>query len=255
VANLQGLGVREEQQDFFAISDLESSQNEPDRLTLLLADGMGGGQSGGDIARLVIDELRAWLAQSGPEAPFAKVIDGIVRIHSMVAQQWLGEGGTTLVAARALAGRLEFAAAGDSELFLIRAGRAYEVNQRHELIFERYAQVIRDQTTLAQAHADPQSGALTSFIGGPDLRIDYSRRPLELKAGDCLIACSDGVSDVLPWSDLAQLAALEPAAACAEIERAITLHGRADQDNYTAIVALYNPAPAVSIPSTLETRT
>jgi protein phosphatase len=236
------LGAREDQQDFFAISSLADACD-PAWLAFVLADGMGGGEAGAEIAQLAVESLRANLDPSAAETSFDELIDGIGQIHRTVAERWRGQGGTTLVVARAVGAELEFASVGDSVLALVRGGRLYQLSRRHELVFDRYAAAARGECSVAEALADPQGSALTSFIGGPDLLIDRTRRPLRLEPGDCLIACSDGVSDCVSGDLLAELGTEAPEDQVAGLDRAITLQQRADQDNYTAVVAHYETPP------------
>ncbi|MDR1427320.1 MAG: serine/threonine-protein phosphatase [Bifidobacteriaceae bacterium] len=228
--------MRESQQDAFALSRLPPDDAVP-TFHMILADGMGGADQGAVIAQTAVSALRAVLDSMAPEDPFERVTDAIVEVNTRVNTAYEERGGTTLIVARAVGGRLWFASVGDSQLYLWRAGRIYEMNQRHEYLTDLYAEALAGRTTVAEALADPQMGALTSFIGGGDLAIDATRRPFPLRPGDTLLACSDGVSDTLGVAALEDCLGAGPDAACAAIVGLIRERDLPDQDNYTALVA------------------
>ena len=117
LANLQGLGNREEQQDAFGISRMEHM--EEDGLLAVLCDGMGGMAEGGMIAAETAAEMVAMF----PWQDNSIVPEWIGQRSNRVYQQFRGHGGTTLVAALLTGPLLFFWCVGDSDLFLLRQGR------------------------------------------------------------------------------------------------------------------------------------
>ena len=93
IANLQGLGQREQQQDAFGISPAD--RYETDGILAVLCDGMGG------MAVTSVPKLISACTQT-------------------IYQQFYGHGGCTLVAAWILGNQLQFWSVGDSDLFLLR---------------------------------------------------------------------------------------------------------------------------------------
>lgn len=247
VANLQGLGMREEQQDAFAFSPL--ARYEEDGLLAVLCDGMGGMQAGSDIARMTISRvLSSWRTNAwacgpgdpggpgGPESGARALRD----INAEVYAQYAGQGGATLVAAYLCGARLWFWCVGDSDLFLYREAHLYALNARHEYRNELLLQALYGHIPLEEALDDPQGAALSQYIGRERAQCDYTRRPFPLREGDRLLLCSDGVSDPLPLSDIAACMALPPQQCCEALERRIQTERLPDQDNYTAIVIHIN---------------
>ena len=108
LANLQGLGDREEQQDAFGLSRWE--RLEQDGLLAVLCDGMGGMAEGGRIAA----ETAAELIGEFPWADDSAVPAWVRQRSSWVYQQFRGHGGTTLVAALLRGPALFFWCVGDS---------------------------------------------------------------------------------------------------------------------------------------------
>ena len=91
LANLQGVGSREEQQDAFGISRMD--RYEEDGLLAVLCDGMGGMAEGGMIAA----ETASQLVGIFPWADDSDVPGWVYQRSARVYQQFRGHGGTTLV--------------------------------------------------------------------------------------------------------------------------------------------------------------
>jgi protein phosphatase len=104
---------------------------------------------------------------------------------------------------------------------------------------EIYLQCIREgYINPDEGREDSEAAALTSFLGMHGLEnVDYSVRPLPLKPGDVLLACSDGVGGVLDEGEvLTALGCETPELICKQLEENILMYHRKNQDNYTAIV-------------------
>jgi protein phosphatase len=238
IANLQGDGQRRYQQDFFALSDAGPAAIEARGFSLVLADGMGGALDGAAIAQETVDFLHRSLDDGAtPEQILASIEQANVNIY----ERYRESGGTTLIVARVFEDALWFASVGDSNVFLRRGGRLFELNRRHEFLFDLYARALDGLLSIAEAEGNAQAKALSSFIGCGALRVDYSRSPVLLEAGDVLLVCSDGVSDTLSCAQLLEAVELPAAACCLELERMIEAAALRTQDNYTAIVVRYEP--------------
>ena len=126
LANLQGIGSRQEQQDSFGISRFD--RYEEDGLLVILCDGMGGMAEGRKIAADTASELmNAFPWENDKDIPA-----WINWRSGKVYQQFRGHGGTTLVAALLRKNALSFWCVGDSDLFLLRSGSLYSLNMRQE---------------------------------------------------------------------------------------------------------------------------
>ena len=234
LANLQGLGCREEQQDAFGISRMD--RYEAEGLLAVLCDGMGGMAEGGKIAT----ETAAELVSLFPWEEDDFVPRWARQRSARVYRQFRGHGGTTLVAAQVKGDRLSFWCVGDSDLFLLREGKLYSLNTRQEYQNELILRALGGAFPLENAFLDPQSGALSEYIGKEEVHGDCSRIPFPLLPGDALLLCSDGVSDTLTLKQLREALGLPPQACCDKLEREILLAQKPGQDNYTAIVIHYH---------------
>lgn len=234
LANLQGIGMRTEQQDAFGMSPLDRYKE--NGLLAVLCDGMGGMAAGGAIA----SETAAGLLRSFPWPDDGQALQWILQHSRWVYDQFRGLGGTTLVAALLRAGRLWFWCVGDSDLFLLRQGELYALHLPQEYRYELALRALEEGTPLEAAFLDPQAGALTEYIGKAEITCRHTRVPLRLEQEDTLLLCSDGVSDTLTKKQLREALALPPQAACDRLEEAILAAGLPGQDNYTAIILRYH---------------
>ena len=234
LANLQGIGSREEQQDAFGISPVD--RYEEDGLLAVLCDGMGGMAEGG----LIASETTSQLMGSFPWAEDSSVPGWIAQHSARVYQQFRGQGGTTLVAAMLKENRLSFWCVGDSDLFLLREGRLYSLNIRQEFKNDLVLRALEGAFPVEEAFRDPQADALSQYIGKEEAKCDHTRIPFLLQPEDALLLCSDGVSDTLTLKQIREAMALSPQACCDKLEEEILAAGKPNQDNFTAIVWNYH---------------
>ena len=234
LANLQGIGARDEQQDAFGMSPL--GRYKENGLLAVLCDGMGGMAAGGAIASETVTGLLGFFPWPDEE----QALQWIWQQSRRVYDRFRGRGGTTLVATLLRGERLWFCCAGDSDLFLLRQGELYPLHIPQEYRYDLALQALEIGSPLEAAFGDPQAGALTEYIGKAEVTCRYSRIPLRLEKEDTLLLCSDGVSDTLTKKQLREALALPPQAACDRLEEDILAAGLPNQDNYTAIIMRYH---------------
>lgn len=191
----------------------------------VVADGMGGHQSGDRASRLVIEGINAKLvSRDSLDALCRQVVDGARAAHAMlrvgVHPDSAGvEAGSTVVALVALRNSACVLWAGDSRLYRWRGGR-FEVLTRDHVAYD-----------------DPErlSSEITRAVGA-DTTLELEVRELAAERGDRYLLCSDGVHGALADAELAGImeSASDPATACRSIEAAV-LAGPA-RDNLTAVV-------------------
>jgi serine/threonine protein phosphatase PrpC len=67
--------------------------------------------------------------------------------------------------------------------------------------------------------------------------IEERELPLnQLKSGDIILLCSDGISGVLTEDKIAKVLELPPQEACLELHHSIEEAAKPNQDNYTGII-------------------
>lgn len=234
LANLQGIGNREEQQDAFGISHMD--RYEEDGLLAVLCDGMGGMTEGGMIAAETVSELVGIF----PWADDSDIPGWISQRSTRVYQQFRGHGGTTLVAVLLKGNRLSFWCVGDSDLFLLREGKLYGMNIRQEYKNDLVLRALDGAFPVEEAFHDSQAGALSEYIGKEEVNCDYNRIPFSLQPEDVLLLCSDGISDTLTLKQIREAMALSPQVCCDKLEKEILSADKPSQDNYTTIVLNYH---------------
>ena len=152
LANLQGMGMRAEQQDAFGMSPLDRYKE--NGLLAVLCDGMGGMAAGGAIAA----ETVAGLLGAFPWTDDGQTYQWIGQQSRRIYDGFRGQGGTTLVAALLRGGRLWFWCVGDSDLFLLRQGELYALHIPQEYRYELALQALEGGTSLEAAFRIPRLG-------------------------------------------------------------------------------------------------
>jgi protein phosphatase len=204
---------------------------------LVLADGMGGHRGGGEASRMCVQTIEArFLEQHDPVE--VRLRRGIEEANSDILRRGLedselsGMGATCVVLVLCPDGQAWVAWAGDSRLYRLRAGKLEQLTEDHSLVGEWQKLGV---LTPAQAASHPKRNELTRAIG-VTREVEPEIRPLELRAGDRYLLCSDGLSGPVDEATLAQvLGAREPeTAARALIDAA---NSRGGPDNVTVQIA------------------
>lgn len=241
LANLQGLGARSAQEDSFAFGNaLDAEAIARGGLLLAVADGMGG-MSGGKTASetavaTVLKRFPEWNLRD--EIP-AQLNAALNAASDAVYEKLEESGGATMILALIFGEKLWFASVGDSFLFLLRDRQLLRLNRSQNVFSEICLDSIRAGELSAQdAMQNPEKHAVTQFVGMAGLEVtDFLRQPLKLRAGDMLLACTDGVGGVLAPAALEEcLSHGSPEDMCAAMNAEIRRRNLKFQDNYTALV-------------------
>jgi hypothetical protein len=111
--------------------------------------------------------------------------------------------GTTLTAALYDGDKLHLIHAGDSRCYLFRDGALRQLTDDHTWIAE---QVRTGAMTEAEAKESRFRHVITRSIGF-ERQIDVDTRSLVVEPGDCLVLCSDGMSNYIDGLELERLVA------------------------------------------------
>jgi protein phosphatase len=206
---------------------------------LAVADGVGGAAAGEVASRTIIDVLvsleKSRLAGRLEDALAETVAHGNDRIGFVAECRPQYAGMSTTLTAVALTDGADYAIAnvGDSRTYLLRDGALTRLTRDDSLI---QALIDRGALTEAQAQRHPQrSVVLEALDGAPRELRAVATYPA--RAGDRLLLCSDGLSDVLADAAIADvLTAVRDARRCAErlVDEALAAGAR---DNVTVVVA------------------
>ncbi len=241
VANLQGQGAREYQEDSFAFANaLDVTLIKRKGLLAVVADGMGGMEGGRRSGELTVRTLLNDFEKMDTDGDVGRQLEeSAMHASKEVNGEIGGRGGCTLAAGIIFRELFHFVSVGDSYIWLFRNGELIRLNEEHNKKSEIYLDCIND------GDLDPEKGrshfeanALTRFIGMDGLdTTDRTRRGIPLKAGDTLVLCSDGVGGVL--SEAETISCLRGKSAdnvCLTIDGLIKKKNLKHQDNYTALV-------------------
>ncbi|MEP7121125.1 MAG: protein phosphatase 2C domain-containing protein [Byssovorax sp.] len=219
---------------------------------LIVADGMGGAHAGetasavavNAIEQFLLNALRWLLTLHGSEEA-AVLRDFKVALRnadaSVVAAAAGNPGlsgmGTTLTMAYSLGTDLFIAHVGDSRCYLHRGGGLHQLTRDHTLVGEL---VEKGLIQPEDAGAHPYRHVITNVVGGPKAGLHAEVHRMTLEAGDLILVCTDGLTGMVPDSQISTVlqGAATPRAASEELVRlAIEQGGR---DNVTVIVARYS---------------
>ena len=170
-----------------------------------VADGVGGLPGGAEAAQLTVDEIASAFQRLDPHQ--SPDLVAIVH-HANSAVAALGHKvspsmgiGTTLSFGCIRGSVLTLAHVGDSRCYAVHQGRLVQVTEDHSV--ENEARLRRARGEVVYYH-EANRNALTRCIGQPNApEVDLITRQLE--AGDRYLFCTDGVTRMLPDSELASL--------------------------------------------------
>lgn len=213
---------------------------------LLVADGMGGVAGGGVASGLAVSAIRAAVAEAiGPGTgldarDFASLLRDALhaanrRIHDQASLDARYRGmGTTATLAGVLDGAVYLAQVGDSRAYLVRDGHAVRLTRDQSL-----AQDFVDAGVLTEAEArDVEDGTLLQALGvAAQVRPEITVQ--ELRRGDVVLLCSDGLSRVVADDEIG--AAVGLAADCGALCDALVelANARGGPDNVTVVAASF----------------
>jgi serine/threonine protein phosphatase PrpC len=161
--------------------------------------------------------------------------------------------GATLTAVFIRGTEAYIAEVGDSRGYLMRNGRLRQVTRDQSMV-----QLLVDQGVISRedARRAPGKNVILQAVGlAPDVRVAIGK--LELRRGDRLMLCSDGVSNQITDDELLQIMTDSPPREACETMIALA-NERGGEDNETVIVAdvlgedLEEPMEFETVTSTFE---
>ena len=239
IANLQGQGDRERQEDSFAlVNPAHGELRDRQGLLALVADGMGGMEDGKAASQWAAERLPQLFQERETEDIPGWFYRSAHAVSEEVFRQFGGRSGTTLVAVHIQGERLHWLSVGDSAIFLARNGGVFQLNREHTCLNRLFLQELeREVIEKERAISDPDAPRLTSFVGIDRLtEVDLSLRPLTLQRGDALLLCSDGISGVLTPPELLECMSLDPEDGVRLLEGMVLEKNVMGQDNFTGIL-------------------
>lgn len=230
---------RKMNQDSFFVSD-EPVGNLPD--LYLVADGMGGHKAGDFASRYVTENVVIKVRDSAEQNPrmiLDSALQSVNRELRMIAagnEDYYGMG-TTCVAATVSGGYLQAANVGDSRLYLFEptadgGGQIRQITVDHSLVEEM---VLAGGIDSQDARTHPNKNIITRAIGAED-RVEIDYFTVEIRPGQRILMCTDGLTNMVEDSRIAEILAEEPSGDDAVRDLVREANRNGGRDNITVIV-------------------
>src|SRR3989440_2552295 len=250
--------TRDHNEDKFLVADLTKKSASllpevrrhdigPRGTLLVVADGMGGAAAGEVASAMATDTIYAhlmktWNAEDEvtPQR-FAyrlkeavEVANASIHAHARAHPEAGGRGRTT-TAAGVLNDHLYLTQVGDSRAYLIRGGQAHQITKDQSLM-QRLVEA-GELTEEEAAQSERRNIILQALGPDPKVKVDLTHQ--EVRRGDVLVLCSDGLSGQVKKDEIAKIVTRERdlQAAC---DRLIALaNERGGPDNITVVIARF----------------
>lgn len=230
--------VREMNEDSYNI--IAGNQDIP--VTFIIADGMGGHNSGEIASKMAVDFISSYILQFMQELSREECIPEVIREvmvkantdvyrKSLESEAYSGMG-TTLIMAVAFNNKLFIGHVGDSRAYLIRNGQMTKITTDHSYIEEL---VRNGSLTREEARSHPGKNLITRALGcSEDIQIDFYLSDIMQK--DNFLLCTDGLTNMLMENEIKEKIERsdDPVTACDELIRRANENG--GEDNITVIV-------------------
>jgi protein phosphatase len=263
--------TRDHNEDTFLVADLsrrvaslhpEVREHEvgPRGSLFMVADGMGGAAAGEVASRMAADLVFGHMTTVWPEDPeisanrFAYRMKEAVelannRIHAHAKEHPEVRGmGTTATVAGVFGTGLYLAQVGDSRGYLVRNGVATQITKDQSLM-QRLVEA--GELTEEEAEQSERRNIILQALG-PDPRVKVDLTFQELRRGDVLVLCSDGLSGQVKKEEIATVmsSTSDLVEACAKLIEAANERG--GPDNITAVAARFGGTGLPEADSTAE---
>ena len=222
----------------------------------LVADGMGGHRAGERASALAVvaieqftlNTFKWFFGSNGTEAQ--KVLAQFESALSQADARILEEAaehpeltgmGTTVTMAFHLGGQLCVVHVGDSRAYVHRDGELHQLTQDHTLTADM---VRRGALRPDQVAGHRLRHVITNVVGGPELGVTVEALAFQVQAGDRLLLCSDGLTDMVTNEAIAATLDAEPAPEAAATKLLAQANSGGAPDNITLLIVRFDPADA-----------
>lgn len=202
----------------------------------IVADGMGGHNAGDYASKCTVETIIREVRGCFEKNP-VRILSKAIRIANDQIRRKAGEDeslsgmGTTVVAATCLGHYLQVANVGDSRLYII-GSEIRQITRDHSLVEEMVRMGGIDRKA---ARNHPDKNIITRAIGALNtVEIDFFHE--ELKPGDIVLLCSDGLTNMLEDEEIGAILR-EPVSMEERAQRLIeAANDNGGKDNITVII-------------------
>jgi len=202
----------------------------------IVADGMGGHKAG-DMASSFTVETFIKIVEASDEKNQITLIDETIRTvndkliqKSKESEDYEGMG-TTLVVATIIGNVLHVANVGDSRLYVM-SEELQQITRDHSLVEEMIA---LGELERKHARTHEQKNIITRAIGGSGVVMaDFFT--IDIKPGDRIIMCSDGLTNMIEDDEIAQIVKNNISVEDAAVALLKTANSNGGKDNISIII-------------------
>ncbi|MBN2894141.1 MAG: serine/threonine-protein phosphatase, partial [Bacteroidales bacterium] len=199
-------GRRANQEDSFLITDEYHK-----RRLILVADGLGGQEYGEFASNLTTDVFKNFFVQSesfdSPESFLTRttLVAASMLMNKSTEDENLKDSATTLTGFMIIDNIFYTINVGDSRVYMFSDNKLTRKTKDHSFVQHL---IDTGEITLEDAFSHPKKNLVTSIISNNITKLKTSiEGPFNLKEGDILIACSDGVHDALRDAEIEKIIA------------------------------------------------
>ena len=226
----------------------------------LVADGMGGHRAGERASALAVVAIEhftlntfKWFFGSNlseAQKALAQFQSALTQADASILEEAtdhpeLSGMGTTVTMAFHLGAQLCVVHVGDSRAYVYRDGELEQLTQDHTLM----ADMVRSGALRPDEVATHRlRHVITNVVGGQELGVTVEARALEVQAGDRLLLCSDGLTEMVTNEAIAATLDAEPGPEGAAKKLLAQATEAGASDNITLLIVRFDPADANAAP-------
>src|SRR6478735_6072544 len=218
--------IREHNEDNFLVANLTTGRRglmAEDReqtvghhgTVLGVCDGMGGAAAGEVASQLAVDIIYEQLSSGEPPSDRDTLARRLVGAVEVAGSRIFNEAradrsrrgmGTTATIAALLDGRLFVAQVGDSRAYILRGDRLVQVSRDQSLVNQL---IEAGQLTEEEAETFEHNNIILQALGTSEtVQVDLTY--VDLRRGDTLLLCSDGLSGMIRGEEIREVLMRQP---------------------------------------------
>lgn len=219
--------VRTKNEDRYSVTAYRLERTSTPALLAVIADGIGGHKAGEVASEMSVEGVVRILGEVDGRQPVQQLFSAVTEVNQEVflasrADTDLEGMGSTVSVAWVIGAQLYITSVGDSRIYRQRKRILQQISIDHTWVQEAIEHEIIHPD---QARDHPQAHVLRRHIGGkdevvPDMRLRLSEdesenrseanQGLHLEAGDRILLCTDGLSDLVDDIEIQETLNQEP---------------------------------------------
>lgn len=206
----------------------------------IVADGMGGHAAGDYASRTAVETVVSTIEDSFEKNSVKLLTKAVETANSVVykeavAKPELAGMGTTMVAATFVGRYLQAINVGDSRIYIIRGEEIKQISRDHSLVEEM---VRSGSIPKEQARNHPDKNIITRAVGVKN-HVEPDVYTEELQKGDCVLLCSDGLTNMVDDETMRSIVAETEDVAEATKRLIDMANEQGGRDNISAVLIRY----------------